>query len=271
MGSGGRREMLLGPDQDHGLVYEDVPDHQLAELEAFYAPFGEDLSQMLAEIGYPLCEGNVMSSNPAWRGRLKDWQDRIVNWMSTPEPQKVRDTTIFLDFVPLVGDPGMAHHLQEIVRLAVKEFPGFLFQMMELDLTHKVPLGMFGRFLTGKDGEEEGKVSLKRSGSVYLVDCIRMYALEEQIPALTTLDRLDALVRRNVFNADTGEQIRMAFEALAFLRVRQEVDQLKHEQPLSHFVDPSALSRSERDLLRSAFRVVDKLQSMTKRHFGKTI
>ncbi len=271
MGSGGRREMLLGPDQDHGLVYEDVSDEMFEELEAWYGDFGEELSQALASVGYPLCEGNVMSSNPAWRGRLKDWQDRIVNWMSNPEPQKVRDTTIFLDFVPLIGNPSFAHQLQEVVRLAVKEFPGFLFQMMELDLSHKVPLGFFGRFLPEKTGEGAGKVSLKRSGSIFLVDCIRMYSLEEQVPALTTLDRLEALVRRNIFTPDTAEQIRMAFEALAFLRVRQEVANLNHQEPLTHYVDPSALSRSERDLLRSAFRVVDKLQQMTKRHFGKSI
>ncbi|MEZ4483507.1 MAG: DUF294 nucleotidyltransferase-like domain-containing protein [Syntrophotaleaceae bacterium] len=71
MGSGGRREMLLGPDQDNGFIYEDMSDDKLAEVENYFVPFADKLVAALAEVGYPLCEGKVMANNPAWRGRLE--------------------------------------------------------------------------------------------------------------------------------------------------------------------------------------------------------
>jgi CBS domain-containing protein len=270
MGSGGRREMLLGPDQDHGLIYEDVPDAELPALEAFFAPFSERLARALNEVGYALCNGKVMANNPVWRGRLCDWRARIHDWVNDPEPQKVRYSSIFFDFVPLAGDPGLAHALREIVFHQIREYQGFLYHMMSLDLRYKVPVGLLGRFLVEKDGEHKGQLSLKQGGTVYIVDCIRMFALEKEVQAVTTLERLKKLVQLNVFAAETAEHIRAAFEALSFLRLRHEIDLVDQGKAPSHYLDPHALPRNEQDLLRESFNAVSKLQDATKRHFGRT-
>lgn len=270
MGSGGRREMLLGPDQDHGFIFEDVPDARLPEIEAFFTPFSERLVQALATVGYPLCHGKVMVSNPAWRGRLIDWEERLRDWVNDPEPQKVRYSSIFFDFVPLAGDPTLAHDLRTVVFRLIRDFQGFLYHMMSLDLRYKVPVGLLGRFLVEKEGDHKGELSLKQGGSVYIVDCVRMFALEREVQAVTTLERLKALVQLNVFAAETAEHIRAAFEALSFIRLRHEVDLADQGKEPTHFLDPYALSRNEQDLLRESFNAVSKLQDATKRHFGRT-
>ncbi|MHB1399821.1 MAG: putative nucleotidyltransferase substrate binding domain-containing protein [Trichloromonadaceae bacterium] len=270
MGSGGRREMLLGPDQDNGFIFEDVADGRMPEIEAFFAPFGEKLVQALAQVGYPLCVGKVMVNNPHWRGRLQDWQERIRDWVNEPEPQKVRYSSIFFDFVPLAGDPGLAARLRAIVHREIREFQGFLYHMMSLDLRHRVPLGLLGRFVVEKSGEHKGMLSLKQGGSVFIVDCIRMFSLERELDEVTTLGRLKALVTANVFAQETAEHIRAAFEALSFLRLRNEIDALDRGEPPSHFLDPYALTRNEQDLLKESFNAVSKLQDATKRHFGRT-
>ena len=270
MGSGGRREMLLGPDQDNGFIFEDVADGRMPEIEGFFAPFGEKLVAALAQVGYPLCVGKVMVNNPHWRGRLQDWQERIRDWVNEPEPQKVRYSSIFFDFVPLAGDPGLAARLRAIVHREIREFQGFLYHMMSLDLRHRVPLGLLGRFVVEKSGEHKGMLSLKQGGSVFIVDCIRMFALERELDEVTTLGRLKALVTANVFAQETAEHIRAAFEALSFLRLRNEIDALDRGEPPSHFLDPYALTRNEQDLLKESFNAVSKLQDATKRHFGRT-
>ncbi|NIR25667.1 MAG: CBS domain-containing protein, partial [Gammaproteobacteria bacterium] len=38
MGSGGRREMLLNPDQDNGFIFEDYPDERQPEIDRFFVP-----------------------------------------------------------------------------------------------------------------------------------------------------------------------------------------------------------------------------------------
>ncbi len=270
MGSGGRREMLLGPDQDNGFIFEDVADGRMPEIEGFFGPFAEKLVAALVQVGYPSCVGKVMANNPLWRGRLKDWKERINDWVFDPEPQKVRYSSIFFDFIPLVGDPSLAVQLRGIVHRAIGDFQGFLYHMMSLDLRHRVPVGLLGRFVVEKSGDHKGQLSLKQGGSVFIVDCIRMFALERELDEVTTLGRLKALVAANVFAPETAEHIRAAFEALSFLRLRHEIQLLDQGQPPSHFLDPTTLTRNEQDLLKESFNAVSKLQDATKRHFGRT-
>ncbi|MEZ4599904.1 MAG: putative nucleotidyltransferase substrate binding domain-containing protein [Syntrophotaleaceae bacterium] len=271
MGSGGRREMLLNPDQDNGFVYENLDDDRLTEVEGYFMPFSEKLVTALAEVGYPLCEGKVMANNPAWRGRLCDWQARVRGWVSEPEPQNVRTSSIFFDFTALVGDAGLVHDLRSIVYQEMHDYPGFLYHMMTLDLQYRVPLGLLGRFLVEKSGPQAGKLSLKLAGSIYLVDCIRMFCLEQELQELETLKRLKALVARSVFATETAEHIEAAFEALVFLRLRNEIAQVDAGKSPNHFIDPQALSKNEQSLLRASFQAVRELQEATKRHFGRTV
>jgi CBS domain-containing protein len=270
MGSGGRREMLLGPDQDNGLIYEDVPDERMVEVEAYFVPFSERLVHALAEVGYPLCDGKVMANNPVWRGRLSDWRQRVRKWINSPDPQNVLNSTIFFDFTTLVGDPSLSHKLRQFVNEEIRRFPLFLYHLMTLDYKHKAPVGLLGRFILEKDGKHDGQISLKQSGLVFIVDCMRMFALEKELQELTTLDRLRMLVKKNVFEADTAEHIRAAFESLVFLRLRNEIELVEEGREPSHYLDPYALSKNEQDLLKESFHAVNKLQDSARRHFTKS-
>jgi len=271
MGSGGRKEMLLGPDQDNGFIYEDFPDERAEEVDAFFIPFAERLVETFARIGYPLCKGKVMVNNPLWRGRLKDWRARISDWIRVPEPQKVRYSTIFFDFMPLVGDPALCQDLRKIVHDLIRKNEIFLWQLMDLDFKHKPPLGLLGRFTVERDEEHKGQLSLKQAGSIFIVDCIRIFLLEHHLDATTTIDRLEELVRLKVFNQETAEHIKAALEAFTYLRLRHEIELVdKGEQP-THYLDPYALSKNEQDLLKEAFRAAAKLQDSTKRHFSRLV
>ncbi|MFO7767268.1 MAG: DUF294 nucleotidyltransferase-like domain-containing protein [Pelovirga sp.] len=271
MGSGGRKEMLLGPDQDNGIIYENFPDSQLDEVEAFFAPFTEKLVSALARIGYPRCKGKVMANNPVWRGRLSEWQKRIADWIRVPEPQKVRYSSIFFDFMPIAGDATLCQDLRDIVHHHIKEHPIFLYHMMELDFKHKVPLSLIGRFSTSREKEHKGTLSVKEAGSIFIVDCVRMFLLEQQIDATTTTERIDELVQLKIFTPETAEHIKAAFEAFTFLRLRNEISLIEQGKFPSHFLDPYELSKNEQDLLKEAFRVAGKLQDSTKRHFSKQV
>jgi CBS domain-containing protein len=270
LGSGGRREMLLGPDQDHALVYEDVPPAHLVEVEAFFSPLAVDVADALQRIGYPLCEGGVMAGNPHWRGRLSDWRERIRGWVGNPEPEQIRSSSIFFDFSLLAGDGALLADLRDIVRAEVTSQPAFLYQMMALDLRYKVPLGLLGRFILERSGDHAGALSLKLGGTLYIVDCIRMFALDKGIAETSTLGRLKALVENSILTPETAEHIRAAFEALTFLRLRQEIALLEAGKSPSHYLDPGSLTRNEQDLLREAFQAASKLQDATKRYFSRT-
>jgi CBS domain-containing protein len=211
-----------------------------------------------------------MANNPSWRGRVQDWDERISGWVNNPEPQKVRYSSILFDFAPIAGDAGLAQSLHDIVDRGIAEFQVFLYHMMSLDLRYKVPVGLLGRFLLDKSGDHKGELSVKQGGSIYIVDCIRMFALEKRMHELTTLDRLKELVKRNVFSPETAEHIRAAFEALTFLRLRNEIACIEADKSPTHYLNPYSLTKTEQDLLKEAFHAVTKLQEATKRHFGRT-
>ena len=271
MGSGGRKEMLLGPDQDNGFIYEDFPDSQVAEVDAFFIPFAEKLVAALARIGYPRCDGNVMVNNPLWRGRLQDWKERVSDWIRVPEAQKVRYSSIFFDFMPIAGEASLCLALRKIVHQEIKDHPIFLYHMMELDFKHKVPLSLIGRFSLERGKKHKGQLSIKQAGSIFIVDCVRMFLLEQQVDATTTTERLDQLVKLNVFNQETAEHIKAAFEAFTFLRLRNEISLIDQGKFPTHYLNPNSLTKKEQDILKEAFRVASKLQDSTKRHFSKIV
>jgi CBS domain-containing protein len=105
---------------------------------------------------------------------------------------------------------------------------------------------------------------------MYIVDCVRMFALEKGVQETSTLGRLKALVASNIVSTETAEHIHAAFEALTFLRLRHEIASLQAGMPPGHHINPGTLSKNEQDLLREAFQAVSKLQDSTKRYFSHT-
>ncbi len=57
MGSSGRGENFINPDQDNGMILEDYPLGRHDEVNAYFIRFSELLTQTLEVIGFPLCAG----------------------------------------------------------------------------------------------------------------------------------------------------------------------------------------------------------------------
>jgi CBS domain-containing protein len=212
-----------------------------------------------------------MVDNPLWRGRLKEWQARVSDWVNVPEPKKVMYSTIFFDFMPLAGDSSLCQDLRVIVHHELRRSPGFLYFLLENGLKHKPPLGMLGRFIVEKEPEHKGELSLKQAGSIFIVDCIRMFLLEKGVDATTTVERVDELVKLEVLNHETAEHLKAALEAFTFLRLRREIELIDQGKEPSHYIDPYTLTKNEQEILKEAFRVAGKLQDSARRHFGQGI
>lgn len=94
-GSGGRREQGLISDQDHGIVYE----KSNKEYEGYFKALGEELAFGLHAVGYPYCQGNVMSSNPLWCKSAECWKSQLEEWMREESWEAIRHLQIFLMLV----------------------------------------------------------------------------------------------------------------------------------------------------------------------------
>ena len=131
LGSAGRGESLLVPDQDNAVVHagdaRDAP---------WFAGFGRHLADLLAAAGVPYCKGKVMASEPLWRHTLAGWEGLIDRWVAAPKPEDLLNVDIFFDFVPVHGDRALAARLRAHATEAAARAPAFLRLLAEAMKTH---------------------------------------------------------------------------------------------------------------------------------------
>ena len=75
-GSDGRDEQTLITDQDHLIVYGDEGGD---DADVWFTDFSLLLVDRLEEIGFAKCTGDMMPSNPTWRGSYQQWRRRLTS------------------------------------------------------------------------------------------------------------------------------------------------------------------------------------------------
>jgi len=251
MGSEGRGEQILKTDQDNALILADATTaEEWPTLGADMARF----SEVLMDLGYPRCPGNIMVCNPEWVGTLAQWRRRIRRMVERLDADSLMRLAILLDGCAVAGDASLMGRLRDSL---IEETQG-----NELLLTHfargvlqfSTPLTMFGSLKKPAHG-----IDIKKGGIFPIVHGVRTLALERGIRATSTLDRLDALVADGRLEAQIAEDLGEALVFFSELRLRA---QLATRDADGRAVDAStrvvvqALSSLERDLLREALHIV---------------
>ncbi|ABZ83026.1 hypothetical protein HM1_0409 [Heliomicrobium modesticaldum Ice1] len=263
MGSGGRREQTLRTDQDHAIVFADVPEEDRESARAFYLDLGELVTKGLEACGFARCPGQVMAGNPRWCHSFSEWMHRLGVWVEESVPDHVRQLTIFLDFRGLYGDQTLARRLRDAVCQTYRRFPVGLHHLAKDDLRHQVSLGFFKPFVTEKSGDHKDEIDLKRSLLVHLIDCVRVFALREGIPETNTLTRIHRLAERGVFHANDAEQFCFSYNTLTGMRFRENLRKLQEGRSPDNYIHPYRLTKREQAALKEAIQGVIRLQSLT--------
>lgn len=140
LGSEGRKEQSLKTDQDNALIYQDYP---LLDFEprAYFERFSKVYIEVLLQIGFPACPGNVMISNPFWRRSAGEWESVVSEWIEKPKPENILNVAIFFDFRNVFGDQTLVQKLWEHVKNSIKKNPGFIPFLAVDAVRFKPPLG----------------------------------------------------------------------------------------------------------------------------------
>jgi signal-transduction protein with cAMP-binding, CBS, and nucleotidyltransferase domain len=256
MGSGGRGENFLHPDQDNGFILEDYPDNAHEEVDAWFIELAGRLTERLDRIGFPYCHGSVMATNPLWRKSISQWKTQIELWIGKGSGIVLRLADIFFDFKKVYGDGSLARELRTHVTATARK-PFLLREMFELDAHHKVALGPFNRLLVDRlEGPNKGKLNLKLTGTLPLVEAARIGALYHGIPDTPTLDRINALHAKNVLSADERDYLEGAFNHITNLVLRQQTRDFLATGQVGNHVAVEDMTRRERDMLVDGFRAI---------------
>ena len=269
MGSGGRGEMLLRPDQDNGLLIDDRVDEKGLE---WFKTFAERLNPALDHIGYRLCPGDVMARNPEYRRTLGSWKQKLSRLVSDPGRKEARAANIVLDFSTLYGDDSLTSRLRDHLNRELTSDRGkMLFRMMVSDDAKIAqPLSFFNRLITTTHRGSQ-VVDVKRTGLRILVDAARVFALSEGISRCKTLERLASLRRLGVFDADFSETMRIAFEELQDLVFTHQLDQVERGETPDPLLRMERLSSHDRERLRVSLRACRRMRERMQYAFGVVI
>lgn len=262
MGSGGRGESLLFPDQDNGFILDDYPDDAHGNVDPWFIELAERMTRALDSLGFPLCRGGVMATNPVWRKTLPQWRRQVEIWMRARVETMLLYCDIFFDFRCVHGAHDLAASLRAFVTETVRRDRLFLRRMFDLQADHRAGIGLFGRLRTERsDLEHRGQINLKLQGTLPLAEGVRLLALRAGIGKTGTLARIDDLAAGGILSPDDADHLRGAFTLLTGLQLRQQIDDYRAGLPVDNFIDPRRLTERERDLLKDSLRAINEFRA----------
>ena len=276
VGSEGRREQTVATDQDNAIIFDCAEADVAATRERLLA-FAREANGRLAELGFPLCTGNIMASNPDCCRTLEEWRGRFAGWMREPTPQALLAANIFFDFRPLAGNHALAESLRGWLDATSGENRLFLRMLVANALQAEPPLGWIRTFRTD-EGEFAGTIDLKTHGTRIFVDAARAFALALGIGETNTSQRIRVAGRR--LNRDEREITASvdAYHFLQLLRLRaqrggldpaaEDVGKAELPRHALNRLDPYSLNEIDQRMLREAFRQARALQTHLEQAIG---
>jgi signal-transduction protein with cAMP-binding, CBS, and nucleotidyltransferase domain len=264
MGSLGRGESLLRPDQDNGLILGPYPDADHARVDAWARGFAEAFNAGLDAVGFPFCKGGVMARNPLWRKRLFEWDAQFRLWAERRAGAALLFADIAFDFRgaaeigtdgAITAGPGEAPALRRRLSATLAAVPALLAALAAQGESLGVGLTLFGGFRDDEPGPGT-RTDLKLHGLMPLVAAVRLAALRGGVDATGTPARIAALEAAGSIAPSEAEGLRDAFAVLLARLLRQQLADVAAGVTPGSLVDTDALTRAERTDLRAALRAV---------------
>lgn len=260
LGSQARHEQGLASDQDNALV---ISDAMTSAHETYFAALAQRVCAGLVQCGYPPCPGEVMATNPRWRGTVATWRGHFTAWLDTPEPQAVLNGSIFFDMRPLHGQASLvegAQGLRAEVLARTRTADLFLAYLARHAVARRPPLGFFRGLVLEREGAHRDRLDLKAGGVAAVVELARVHALLNGLPEVNSQARLAAASRAGSISPGLAAELADALEFVAYLRLRHQGHAVRAGREPDNFVDPASLTDFERRHLRDAFRIVRAAQ-----------
>ena len=259
-GSQARSEQTAKSDQDNCMVIDDRYDQ--AQHGAYFKSLATFVCDGLDACGYIHCPGEMMAMTDTWRQPKRKWAAYFSRWTGQPEPKALMLTCVFFDLRAIYGTTALLDTLRTEVLRRTKGNSLFLAHMVGNALQHQPPLGMFKGISTIRSGENKGKIDLKHTGVVPIVDLARVYALAGAHEAVNTHDRLLSAASGGEVSEQSARDLRDALEFLAYTRIQHQARQIAAGQAPDNFLNPNDISNFERSQLKDAFTVVHDLQNV---------
>ena len=240
MGSAGRFEQSVWSDQDHGIIYLD----STAEAKAYFLSLGKEVSKGLYQVGYPYCDGGVMSGNPFWCKAQSEWEKQILNWTAEASWESLRYLLIFIDGRSFYGQHQLMEQLKTFAYQTVQK-EQLLARIYKNTLHFKKGIGVLGQILVEPHGVHSGSLNLKETALFPYINAVRLLAMRDNVLETSTLSRLDKL------QIQDKDQFKTMFLKLLNYRL-QYASHTDYES--GHYLPADKLTKEQRNEVKDIIR-----------------
>ena len=252
LGSAGRGESLLVPDQDNALVFEDCPG-----MSEWAAAFGQRVNEMLDVAGLPFCKGGVMAGRPEWRHTQAAWRSIVAGWIGQTRPTDLLNVDIFFDLGHVAGVPELTESLFNDALSLAQRAPKFIRALNGSVAQLQTPVGLFGRLRA-----TDGWIDIKAGGLLPVVAFARAVALHHGIAERSTAARLKAAVEKGALPGGDGTRLMEMHREFVALAMDQQLADIAAGQPPSYRLQLRDLDRGTRRALAGQLSDLDDILSL---------
>lgn len=252
LGSAGRGESLLVPDQDNALIFEDQPG-----MAEWAERFGARLNDILDAAGLPYCKGGVMAGRPEWRHTPAQWRTKVAGWIDTAGAEALLNVDIFFDLRHVAGDAGLTQQLSEESLAMALRGPALIRALNRTVSQLPLPVGPFGRLRTSG-----GAIDIKAGGLLPIVAFARAAALHNGIAERATVARLRAAVDAHALPKGDAERLIAMHGEFIALALDQQLADIAAGQPPGYRIEVRRLDRAKRRALAQRFSELDDILSL---------
>ncbi|MCD6292014.1 MAG: hypothetical protein J7M09_00985 [Deltaproteobacteria bacterium] len=264
MGSDGRREQTFFTDQDNALVYK---VDGVEEIDAYFEGFANAVVSALDEVGFALCSGDIMPSNPDWRGSLAGWGRKLEEVFHDQSQENLLRVIILMDITYCAGSNLMGQRLIDKVHKMIHDNFGALMVMARSAIMSNVALTMFKKFRLEKSGEHRGMFNVKLYGWAPLIMTARVFALKYGLTDNNTVVRIKQLEAQNHFEAELSLDLQKAYRVLSNAKMVSQVEAIVSGRKYDYFLNPQTLNESGQAELKRALNSVEALQKLAYNSF----
>ena len=248
MGSEGRNEQIIKTDQDNALVVKDGIDVEQ------YRTYMIEITNHLIDFGYPICDGNIMVSNPFWCKNVSDYKKEIAKWIESPAIQNYMDFAIFLDSFAVAGNKELLINLKDDLFIKLHDKSVFMAYFAKATLAFDTPTTITN-FIT-----KIHHIDIKKAAVFPIVQGIRSLALRERIKETTTIKRIKILEEKKILEKRKAEELLEAFDFVNSIRLKTHLEYIHNGNKINNEIDTNNLTKIERDLLKDSFKIVNEFK-----------
>ena len=213
--------------------------------------------ELLGECDYlPLAAGRFDASFPT--ASIDEWKERYLGWVGNPILNQMHEARAFFDVRPVHGLHSLWHEIETDIAGAVDR--DFL-QIIANDCVARLPpLTFFQDAVVDDMGERSDKFQLDRNALTPLVDVARVYGIAAGLVVGGSTHERFALARRllpkhQAIFREAADTFSIVLWQQGRIGIRQGTSGAE--------LPPSLLSRHDRQVLKSGFRVIQQLIELT--------